>query len=98
MGSSVHGIFQARILEGLAFSFSREPSQPMNRTHFSYIAGGFFTTESPGKPIANNLLLTGTWFHTDLQKACVFPMDNVVGKTGIPGPILLLRKVCNLRK
>ena len=27
-GSSVHGISQARILEGAAISFSREPSPP----------------------------------------------------------------------
>ena len=28
-GSSVHGIFQARILEWVAISFSKGPSQPM---------------------------------------------------------------------
>ena len=31
-GSSVHGIFQARILEWVATSFSRESSQPRDRT------------------------------------------------------------------
>ena len=41
-GSSVHGIFQARILEGAAISFSRGSSQPRNRTQVS-IAGRFFT-------------------------------------------------------
>ena len=41
-GSSVHGIFQARILEWVAISFSRGSSQPRNRTHVSHIAGGFF--------------------------------------------------------
>ena len=30
-GSSVHGIFQARILEWIAISFSRESSQPGNQ-------------------------------------------------------------------
>ena len=29
-GSSVHGIFQARILEWVAFSFSREPCVPFH--------------------------------------------------------------------
>ena len=29
-GSSVHGIFQARVLEWIAISFSRGPSQPRN--------------------------------------------------------------------
>ena len=28
LGSSVHGIFQARTLEWVAISYSREPSQP----------------------------------------------------------------------
>ena len=39
---SVHGILQARILEWVAISFSRESSQPRDRTQASHIAGGFF--------------------------------------------------------
>ena len=42
-GSSVHRILQARILEWVAISFSRESSQPRNWTKVSYIAGRFFT-------------------------------------------------------
>ena len=42
-GSSVHGIFQARILEWVAVPFSRGASQPRDRTQVSCIAGGFFT-------------------------------------------------------
>ena len=42
-GSSVHGIFQARILEWVAISPSRGSSQPRDRTLISCIAGGFFT-------------------------------------------------------
>ena len=49
-GSSVHGIFQARILEWVAISFSRGSFQPRNQTHVSCLAGRFFTTEPPGKP------------------------------------------------
>ena len=37
------GILQARILEWVASSFSRESSQPRNRTQISCIAGRFFT-------------------------------------------------------
>ena len=48
-GFSVHGISQVRILEWVAISFSREPFEPKNRTHVTCIAGGFFTTEPPGK-------------------------------------------------
>ena len=35
--SSVHGIFQARILEWVAISFSRGSSQPRDRTRVSHI-------------------------------------------------------------
>ena len=36
-------ILQPRILELVAFPFSRESSQPRDRTEVSCIAGGFFT-------------------------------------------------------
>ena len=42
-GSSVHEIFQARILEWVAVSFSRGSSQPRDRTRVSCTAGRFFT-------------------------------------------------------
>ena len=42
-GSSVHGTLQARILEWVAFPFSRGSSQPRNRTQASRIASRFFT-------------------------------------------------------
>ena len=42
-GYSVHGIFQARVLEWLAISFSRGSSQPRDRTLLSCIAGRCFT-------------------------------------------------------
>ena len=38
-GSSVHGIFQARILEWAAISFSRGSSRPRDRTQVSRIVG-----------------------------------------------------------
>ena len=41
--SSVHGILQARILEWVAISFSREYSWPREWTQVSCIAGRFFT-------------------------------------------------------
>ena len=37
-GSSVHGIFQARKLEGIAISFCRGSSGPRTRTHISYVS------------------------------------------------------------
>ena len=42
-GSSVHGIFQAIVLEWIAISFSKGSSQPRDRTWVSCIAGRFFT-------------------------------------------------------
>ena len=42
-GSSIHGIFQARILEWVAISFSGGSSQPRDRTLVSRIAGRRFT-------------------------------------------------------
>ena len=42
-GSSIHGIFQTRILEWVAISFSRGSSQPRDRTQVSRIAGRLFT-------------------------------------------------------
>ena len=42
-GSSVHGIFQARILEWVAISFSRGSSRPRDRTWVSLIVGRCFT-------------------------------------------------------
>ena len=55
-GSSIHGIFQARILERVVVSSSRGFSQPSNLTHVSCMAGGFFTTEALRKPCYTNHL------------------------------------------
>ena len=42
-GSSVHGIFQARILEWVAISFSRGSSRPRDQTRVPCIVGRRFT-------------------------------------------------------
>ena len=52
-GFSVHEILQAGILEWVAISSSRRFSPPRDQTSIfcvSCIAGGFFTSEPPGKP------------------------------------------------
>ena len=51
VGSSVHGISQARRLEWVAISFSWKLFRPRNGTHVSCLSGRFFTTEPPGKPL-----------------------------------------------
>ena len=44
MDYTLHGILQARILEWIAFAFSRGSSQTKDQTHISCIAGRFFTS------------------------------------------------------
>ena len=44
MDYTVHGILQARILEWVAFPFSRGSSQSRDQTQVSRIAGRFFTS------------------------------------------------------
>ena len=46
MEYTVHGILQARILEWVAFPFSRGSSQPRDWTQVSHTGGGFFTSWS----------------------------------------------------
>ena len=49
--SSVHGISQARILEWLAVSFSRESSRARDRTQVSHMQADSLPSEPPVKPI-----------------------------------------------
>ena len=44
MDYTVRGILQTRILEWVAFPFSRESSQLRDRTQVSRATGGFFTS------------------------------------------------------
>ena len=44
MDYTVHGTLQARILEWVAVPYSRESSQPRDRTQVSHTAGRFFTS------------------------------------------------------
>ena len=80
-GSSVHGISQARILEWAAISFSWGFPPPKGGTHISCLAGGFFTTEPPGKPPKgmihfHHLLITTS--HNNMDGF----QNNVVWKNG----------------
>ena len=49
LGSSVHGILQARIVKWVAISFSSGSSWPRNQTWVCCIAGRFFTNSLPYK-------------------------------------------------
>ena len=87
MDCIVHGILQARILEWVAFRFSRGSSQPRDRTQVSRIAGRFSTSEPQGKPkkLANywkgTLILRSTfslsqWSPTIWEPGTDFVEDN----------------------
>ena len=49
-GSSIHGIFQARILEWVAISLSRAPSWPRDQTLSLALQADSLPSEPPGKP------------------------------------------------
>ena len=58
---TVHGIFQATILEWVAFPFSRGSSQPRDWTQVSCIAGGFFTSWTTQKAQSKITCLRFIW-------------------------------------
>ena len=61
MDYTVHEILQARILEWVAFPFSRESSLPRDRTQVSCIAGRFFPVEPQWKPCLTKERLNKPW-------------------------------------
>ena len=72
-GSSVHGFSQARILEWVAFYFSRGSSWPRGRTcvsRVSCIDRRFFTMEPPGKPS-----LEVSYFSNQFADVVVRPLE-----------------------
>ena len=67
--SSVHEISEARILEWVALSFSRESSQPRDQTRISWLAGGFFTTEPS---VTYNVLVSGAQHCFSHAYICIY--------------------------
>ena len=55
LGSSIHGIFQARILEWVAVSFSRGSSRPRDWTRVSRIVGRRFTIWATKEVLSNKV-------------------------------------------
>ena len=82
-GSSVHGIFQARIVEWAAIPFSRGYYRPRNRTYISRIAGSFFVIWA----IRLGLHQVTSW-GTSLVKVQWWRsrVSNAGGSGSIPGP------------
>ena len=99
---TVHGILQARMLEWVAFPFSRGSSQPRNRTQVSHIAGGGylvvysseFTLKGGTFILANyvevSLTVTIRLFVTPWTVACSAPLSTEFFRqeywSGLPFP------------
>ena len=86
---SVHGIFQARILEWVAISSSRGSFQPRDGTRVSCIAGGFFiisaTKQAPMAAIKTSpghcwVFLTGCFLSTYFNILMMFAVSGVLGR------------------
>ena len=81
MDYTVHGILQARILEWVAFPFSRGPTQPKDRTQVSCIAGRFFflPAELQWKPksagVGNLFLLQGIFLTQESLQVNSLPTE-----------------------
>ena len=76
--SSVHGIFQARVLEWVAISFSRGSSRPMDRIQVSHIVGRRFISQSlrkctvkPQWSITSGLMWEHACMHAKLLQSCL---------------------------
>ena len=78
-GSSIHGIFQARVLEWSAISFSRGSSLPRDRTRVSRIASRcFYHLSHEGFPLTICLLLDYPSLLCSVTQSCLTlqdPMD-----------------------
>ena len=77
--SSVHGILQARILEWAAMPSSRASSWPRDRTHISFIAGGFFTHQDTWKA-PHMEVFTANTLKTIQTKGCSGQVSNCITK------------------
>ena len=71
--SFVHGIYQARILEWFAISYSGGSSLPRNWIRISCVAGGFFTTEPLPACIDHTYLS-----FVDMHVSCILSQVNFV--------------------
>ena len=98
--SSVHEILQARKLEWVALPFSMRLSRSRDQTCISCIAGGFFTSELPGKTekpgvhgVSKSRILLHFHFH---QGRPALWNISLSPKSSHPLPLLQSPKVCSL--
>ena len=84
---SVHGLFQARILEWIAISFYRGSSCPRDQTGVfcaSCIAGRFFTAEPLGKPQER---ISSVQFSRSVVSDSLRPHESQHARPPCPSPI-----------
>ena len=80
---SAHGIFQARVLECVAISFSRGSSRPRDQTQVSHVAGRCFTlwvtreVERKGKNEYIRVCLRSITFSRKLHMKYWLPLGNI---------------------
>ena len=84
-GSSVHGIFQAIVLEWIAISFSRGSSQPRARTRVSHIVDRCFTVWATRE----DLLSINVVFGERKRKLCT----HISPLLTLPFSVLLLARI-----
>ena len=65
-GSSLHGIFQARVLEWVAISFSRGSSWPRDQTQVSCITGRCFTVWATREAL--KIFLMSKWHILNIRR------------------------------
>ena len=77
-GSSGHRIFQARILEWVAISYSRSSSQPRDQTCVSGIAGEFFTLPPNLRSDLKSASRCSVGYFTEHNTFIIFPVEGSV--------------------
>ena len=87
-GSSVHWIFQVRILEWVAIPFSRGSSRHRDGTWVSSVAGRFFTTWDQGSPVVVYTVLIKTFeIGFPNHNYTLFPMLFICASSSYPNHI-----------
>ena len=94
MDYTVHRILQARMLEWVAFLFSRGSSQPRDQTHVSHIAGGFFTSWATREATEKMWYVHTMEYNSAIKKNERMPF----AATGMELEIIILSEVVGQRK
>ena len=91
-GSSVHGILQARILEWVAISFSRDLPDPGIEPASPALAGGFFTTSHRGNPL---FCTFRKWWTLKRSIDCIWLSHHRPWQSTAGDVIAILSKICD---